>query len=146
MINLHPTVCNLCGGKVVFTSNSKIYGKEYGSGRCYLCTKCGAFVGTHEPKPDVAYGILSNSQMREAKKKLHSIFDPYWQGKPNKNKLRSALYYWLGEQMGIPPEESHFGYFDLLMLERAYQIMQSVKHKKMTVSRRGKNGIRIIFK
>ena len=146
MINLHPTVCNLCGGKVVFTSNSAIYGKEYGSGRCYLCTKCKAFVGTHEPQPDVAYGILSNSKMREAKKKLHAVFDPFWDGKPNKNKLRSTLYYWLGEQMGIPPEESHFGYFDLPKLERAYQIMQSVKHKKMIVSKCGKSRIKISFK
>ena len=49
MIDKYPTVCNLCGGKVIYTSNARIYGKEYGSGKCYLCTNCGAYVGTHKP-------------------------------------------------------------------------------------------------
>lgn len=73
MIDLHPTRCNICGGKVIYTSNARVYGRKYGSGMCYYCTKCGAFVGTHEPHPEVAYGILSNAKMRAAKKKLHSI-------------------------------------------------------------------------
>ena len=30
MIDKYPTVCNLCGGKVIYTSNARIYGKEYG--------------------------------------------------------------------------------------------------------------------
>lgn len=138
MVDLHPTKCNLCGGKVIYTSNARIYGRKYGSGMCYYCTKCGAFVGTHEPYPEVAYGILSNAKMRAAKKKLHSIFDVYWKGAERKNKVRSSLYYWLGQQMGIPPEESHFGYFDLKQLEQAYRIMMSVKGKKMIVTKRGR--------
>lgn len=40
--------------------------------------------------------------------------------------------------MGIPPEESHFGYFNLEQLEQAYRIMMSVKDKKMIVSKRGR--------
>ena len=38
MINTQPEVCNLCGGKVIYTSNARVYhGREYGSGYCYLC-------------------------------------------------------------------------------------------------------------
>lgn len=60
-INLHPTVCNLCGGKVIFTSNGILYGgREFGSGKCYYCTLCHASVGTHEPEPDKAKGILAD--------------------------------------------------------------------------------------
>lgn len=32
MIDLHPITCNLCGGKVVYTSNAAIYGRSCGSG------------------------------------------------------------------------------------------------------------------
>ncbi len=137
MIDLHPTKCNLCGGKVIFTSNAKIYGKEYGSGKCYLCTSCGAHVGTHEPHPDVAYGLLSNSAMCKAKKKLHGVFDPYWKDAPKPKKTRTALYRWLSERMEIPIEECHFGFFDLEQLNRAYKILLSVKGKRM-VNQKGK--------
>lgn len=57
-VNLYPKVCNLCGGKVECISNSVIYGREYGSGYCYRCQSCGAYVGTHKPWPKRAMGIL----------------------------------------------------------------------------------------
>ena len=72
MIDLHPTKCNLCSGKVVLISNAKIYGREYGSGLCYFCTECGAYVGTHGPRPTEALGILSNKEMRETKVNYHA--------------------------------------------------------------------------
>ena len=50
-VDTHPTTCNLCGGQVIYTSNERVYGRKYGSGYCYLCTCCGAYVGTHEPRP-----------------------------------------------------------------------------------------------
>ena len=49
-ICLYPKTCNICGGEVIYTTNDKIYGKRYGSGYCYLCTNCGAYVGTHRPR------------------------------------------------------------------------------------------------
>ena len=70
-MDLNPTVCNLCGGRVIYTSNAQIYGKEYGSGRCSLCTKCGSYVSTHRHRPREAMGILANRDMREFKKVCH---------------------------------------------------------------------------
>lgn len=64
MIDLYPRKCNLCGGDVIYTSNSRIYGREYGSGKCYYCTKCHAYVGTHKPEPRKALGLLANPEMR----------------------------------------------------------------------------------
>lgn len=40
-----PTVCNLCGGRVEYVPNRKVYGIKRGSGWCYRCTECGAYVG-----------------------------------------------------------------------------------------------------
>ena len=68
MINTHPTKCNICGGRVIYTSNSRIYGREYGSGYCYLCQSCGAYVGTHKPRPREAFGILADERMRNGKR------------------------------------------------------------------------------
>ena len=73
MINTHPTRCNICGGPVTYGSNARIYGREYGSGYCYLCERCGAYVGTHKPRPREALGLLANEPMRTGKKMCHAI-------------------------------------------------------------------------
>ena len=60
-----PKTCPHCGGTVIYASNSKIYGKEYGNGKCYMCTNCDSYVGTH-PKPNQKepLGYLSNKEMK----------------------------------------------------------------------------------
>ncbi|MBQ7818518.1 MAG: hypothetical protein IJ341_02355 [Bacteroidales bacterium] len=120
---LHPTVCNLCGGEVEFISNSLIYGKPYGSGYCYYCTSCGAYVGTHKPRPKDALGILANNEMREMKKKCHAIFDTMW----TSHKERSKQYAWLAKRLGIKVQDCHFGHFDLETLNLAYTILCEAK-------------------
>ena len=39
MIDLYPKAYNICGGHVILTSNSIIYGKVYGTGNIYYCTR-----------------------------------------------------------------------------------------------------------
>ena len=108
---------------MIFTTNDRVYGKQYGSGYCYLCTICGAYVGTHEPRPREALGILANAQMRRGKMMCHDIFDQMWKGKPHSHKKRAAAYRWLAKEMNIPIEECHFGYFNIEQLRRAYKIL-----------------------
>lgn len=125
-MNLHPTICNLCGGRVIFTSNTLVYGRSYGSGKCYYCTDCHAYVGTHVPRPKEALGILSNKEMRNWKMKCHHKFDSFWKDFPSSKKRHSArnqAYKRLAEELGIPVEECHFGWFDLDMLKKAYQVL-----------------------
>ena len=123
-MNLHPTKCNLCGEKVIFTSNARIYGKEYGSGKCYLCTSCWAYVGTHKPRPDEAMGILADAEMRQMKMKCHELFDKRWMAERNRRKARNKEYEALANYLGIPVEECHFGYFDMDMLNKAYDYLR----------------------
>ena len=130
-IDLHPTVCNICGGNVVFISNAEIYGSEYGSGRCYFCTSCGAYTGTHRPRPREALGLLADAQMRKGKIMCHNLFDSLWRNKPKAQKKRRDLYSWLAVQMGIPVEECHFGWFDLSQLREAYKILCKACDMKM---------------
>ena len=123
-MNLRPTICNLCGGKVVYASNSLIYGREYGSGKMYLCTKCGAYVGTHKPRPKEALGLLADKEMRDMKMKCHALFDEKWKNQKNRREARKKAYKELAERLGISVDECHFGYFDMDMLNKAYGILK----------------------
>ncbi len=116
----HPTVCNICGGKVSYVSNARVYGSRYGSGWCYLCESCGAYVGTHGPRPREAMGILADKRMRRLKMECHELFDRTWET----NAERRERYARLANRLGIPVAECHFGYFDAPMLERALAILK----------------------
>jgi hypothetical protein len=122
---------------VVLTSNAEIYnGKEKGSGKCYLCLSCKSYVGTHEPRPDEAYGILADKEMRILKMLCHELFDRLWQSelqdrKRGKSYFRSKYYGMLAEALNIDKSVCHFGYFDTDMLKRAYEILSN---QKLTVS------------
>ena len=120
-VDTMPNTCNICGGLVEYIENSKIYGKSYGSGYCYHCTKCNAYVGTHKTSPKVAMGLLANKRMRTLKMNCHDIFDKYW----SNAKERNALYRKLAEEMVIPQNECHFGWFDETLLEKALVILKN---------------------
>ncbi len=123
-VDLHPTRCNLCGGQVEYIRNSEIYGRSYGSGWVYRCKNCGAYVGTHIHHKRDALGILSNREMRFWKQICHEVFDKQYKGKKNAIYKRNMAYINLAKKLNIPVESCHFGYFDLPMLKKAYQIMQ----------------------
>lgn len=114
-----PSKCHFCGGEVVFTTNDNIYGRKYGNGMCYLCTKCMAYVGVHS-NSRTALGILANDEMRKWKIKCHELFDSKWKrGYDDRN----YLYAKLAGQMKIERSHCHFGHFDLEELKRAYSII-----------------------
>ncbi len=118
-MTLHPKICNLCSGDVEYISNKKIYGKKYGSGYCYHCTKCGAYVGTHKSRPKEAFGILANKEMRQMKMKCHDKFDSLWKTPTE----RRRLYERLADCMNIKVKDCHFGFFDMAQLQKAYAII-----------------------
>lgn len=127
-VKLQPTKCNLCEGMVIFTSNSMVYGKEYGSGKMYYCTECKAYVGTHKDRPTIAMGILSDKPMRDLKHACHEIFDRRWKSArtlEERKARRRILYKRLAEKMDIPLESCHFGYFNMELLKKAYEILTS---------------------
>ena len=93
----------------------------------YYCTECGAYVGTHKPRPKEALGILGNKEMRDMKMKCHDLFDKKWKNEPTSRKrhiARKKAYKELSEKMQIPVEECHFGYFDIDMLNRAFELLE----------------------
>jgi hypothetical protein len=129
-IEKEPTKCNLCGGEVEYIKNSKIYGKSYGSGWCYHCKDCGAYVGTHKDRVAEAMGILANSEMRDMRSKCHKLFDEQWKNESASKKRhnkRWSSYRRLAEALDIDLDSCHFGYFDMEMMNKAYEIMKEWK-------------------
>lgn len=105
-----PTICRYCGSPVVYTSNAEIYGKEYGTGKCYLCRNCRAFVGVH-PGTNKPLGTLANEELRRYRQATHYWFDQIWK-KPLRLTTRYKAYAWLSEQLGISKEKTHIGMFE----------------------------------
>lgn len=116
-----PTKCDNCGSsKVRYTSNSEVYGKEYGNGGCYLCDDCKAYVGVHDTKNKLPLGRLANKELRELKMKCHSLFDPLWK---NTKFKRTDCYGYLANKLGLHLRETHFGWFNKEYLEKALMIL-----------------------
>ena len=120
-----PSICPFCNGKIRYTSNAEIYGREYGNGKYYLCKSCDAYVGVHNGT-NIALGVMANKEMRKLKKQCHSIFDKLWKD----NKERNGLYYKLSKIMNIDRNHCHFGHFDTDELKRALEILKSGELKK----------------
>lgn len=114
-----PTICNICGGKVIYGSMVEFGLEPYQSGKCYYCTECGAYVGTHRNRPKDALGVLGSSDTRKLRALCHEEFDKHYMSLT----ARDRLYYMLSLELSIPKEKCHFGYFDKDMLEKAMQIM-----------------------
>ena len=114
-----PTICRYCGGKVILTDSSKIYGKDYGD--IYLCTICNAFVGVHKGsgKP---LGTLANSILRTKRKETHEVFDKFWK---DNHMSRTEGYKWLSEKMGLPFKSTHIGYFEIEECQKVIELCQS---------------------
>ena len=102
-----PKTCRYCGGKVILTDSSEIYGKSYG--KIYMCTNCNAFTGVHQ-NSDKPLGTLANSILRIKRKEAHQVFDAFWK---QKKMSRTEGYKWLSKQMGIPFKATHIGYFEI---------------------------------
>ncbi len=119
-----PTICRYCGSPVVYTSNAEIYGKEYGTGKCYLCRNCRAFVGVH-PGTDTPLGTLANEELREWRKEAHFWFDRIWK-KPTRITTRYNAYGYLARKMGLPREETHIGMFEI---EQCKKVIEFSKEK-----------------
>lgn len=117
------TTCNACAGPVEIVNNSEIYGKEYGAWPyAYICNTCDAYVGIH-PDTDIPLGTLANEQLRGARKAAKGHFFRVLKAKRWE---RNDAYAKLARLMGIPPEECHFGMFDLHRCTQVITIMKGM--------------------
>lgn len=118
--------CPICGGFVIYTNNKAIYGKQYGNGKCYLCTECNAHVGVHgvDHPTRRPLGILATHEMSQLKMACHKYFDRAWR---SKSIGRQTAYKRLAKQMGIAKKRCHFGWFNEDDLRKALTIVSKPK-------------------
>jgi len=119
--------CDYCHDSAVLVDSAEVYGgRSYGL--IWLCRPCGAYVGIHKDSKDhKPLGRLANAELRAAKVNAHSVFDPLWKRKMDKEgcskkEARKAGYYWLSKQLGISMKECHIGMFDVSMCKRVVEV------------------------
>jgi len=120
-INLKPTECNICGGKVTLTDMVEVGIKPFGSGKCYYCTDCGAYVGTHKTRYREAMGILADAETRRLRARCHAEFDRHYGSITG----RRRCYYYLSVDMGIKKEDCHIGFMDKEQLKQVLELMKT---------------------
>lgn len=122
-------ICQYCNTNAKLVDSSVVYGKSYGM--IWYCQDCKAWVGVHKnSKKNAPLGILANSELREWKKKAHSLFDELWKikmekDKCSKSKARKAAYKWLSGMMGIDYNKCHIGKFDIEKCKQVVNICQN---------------------
>ena len=126
-INYYPKKCPICGGYVMLTTTQKLNGNRYGSGYCYVCTKCHASVSTHKNNFRRALGVLADKPTREMRKKCHEVFDKIWKKRGGNRNLRKELYQKLADRLGISIEDCHFSWLSLDELYKAYEICKELR-------------------
>lgn len=112
--------CRYCGNDVVLTSNSEIYGREYGNGKCYLCRNCRAFVGVHTGTI-IPLGTLANDELRKWRNKAHFYFDQLWKGETRQD-TRYNIYGWLAKKMNLSREKTHIGMFEVEQCKKVIEL------------------------
>lgn len=100
-------ICPYCSNPSVFISSKKIY----------RCEPCDAQVGVHKHN-NQPLGSLANAELRAARKKAHSYFDPLWRYKVKRDSIavsqaRKSAYEWLASEMNMSVDDCHIGEFDV---------------------------------
>lgn len=113
--------CDYCGKPAHLVTGKKIYPhrKDLYSLQFWECEPCGAYVGVHKHSASVPLGRLANEELRQAKKKAHSYFDPTWK---DGSRSRSDAYAWLAAKLGIRTRDCHIGMFDLDTCHRVVDV------------------------
>lgn len=127
---IQTILCPYCKRDAQFVDSAIIYGISYGM--IYHCRGCDAYVGVHK-ETNRPLGSLANAELRKARKKAHSIFDPLWQtGSINaiwshympKITNRDKAYLWLSKQMNINKEKCHIAMFNEDQCKQAIEIVE----------------------
>lgn len=112
--------CPYCGSLVIRRSNATIYGRQYGNGQVWVCSRfpfCDSYVGCH-PNGD-PLGTLANAELRAVRLDAHKVFDALWN---KRGWWRRDAYRWLARKLDIPEKECHIAMFDLDTCEKVKAI------------------------
>jgi len=106
-------VCPYCRERAELV-HSRVVSKD-SRGMLRMCWQCTAYVGTHRNSLTHApLGTLANHDLRQLRRKVHSVFDPLWKNKKiPKYKARGESYKWLAQRLGLRLKQCHIGMFTI---------------------------------
>lgn len=112
------TKCPYCSSETKVVSEEFIYGRSYKNKSMICCVnfpKCDSYCGTHE-EDGSSFGRLANKQLRQYKKVSHDAFDKIWM---QKLLTRNEAYEWFSEELNIPLDYTHIGFFGIENCKKA---------------------------
>lgn len=120
-----PCTCRYCGGRILCVQNYVVYGQNYGDYPwVYLCERCNARIGIH-PHTNIPLGTLADDLLRKKRGEAKELF----LFMKDKHKLsRDDAYKQLAVLLNKPPEETHFGMFELIDCENALKLLLEIKN------------------
>lgn len=118
--------CDYCGNPASLVTGKEIYPNrpDLYSNKIWMCLPCRAWVGCHKDSNAVPLGRLANDDLRKAKSKAHSAFDPFW--KSGKMRRKDA-YAMLAGLLGIQAKDCHIGMFDIEQCARVVDVCREVR-------------------
>ena len=136
-------ICPYCNKPAQLVSSTVVYGRGRDYGNIWLC-RCLpelAYVGVHAITGE-PLGRLANKELRELKKKAHSMFDPLWKfGKMT----RTEAYAWLSTRLGLSLAECHIGMFDEETCRRVIELCIAAQPQSLELQRRDQLWCRALF-
>ena len=115
---MHKIICPYCFKPARKTKGTAVY--KYNYGDIYLCKPCNAYVGTNKATGE-PLGTLADAELREWRKKAHSVFDQIWK---RKFLSRKAAYNWLCYVMGTDKDKTHIAMFDVEQCKKVVEESQ----------------------
>ena len=118
-------ICQHCGSKVVLRDSSVVYGKSYGF--VWICSNfpnCYSYVGVHR-NTTRPLGRVANNELRKLRIEAHKYFDHMWKLKQKRGceeNARELAYKWLADELCLPVEHCHIGYFDKYLTQKVINL------------------------
>lgn len=134
---MRKVTCPYCSKPAELVSGRETYPHRPDLADTYQwrCKPCGASVGCHRKGAwfyesgrkivsdgTVPLGRLANAELRQAKMRVHAVFDPIWK---DAGMSRKEAYSWLAAKLQIPVSACHVGMFDVAMCERATEVCRA---------------------
>ena len=129
-----------CGSPAKLGSNATIYGREYGNGMAFICTRfptCRGYVGCHpDGRP---LGSIADQETKKLRMKVHALIDPLWRGANNgrsKHRNRGSVYGWMRRIMD-ENKDFHCGELSKEQCLKALDLIEKYPYRKPEVIHHG---------